>query len=678
METMIRRLLIALTLPWLYALLLGTALLGTLAYQAVGDVTIVAGEDRSAVYLINFDQPEAGPDRRFRWSSPTSFIRLPGLGAYPLTLRVRMAGELPRDADRLGEVLVNEVPVATFHLQAGWQDYTFPIRAEQIGLGGNARIRVRLPALQVPGDPRLLGAPVDQIVLQRQPGSLAWPAPAHLAAMLLAALAVYLGAVGLGVAPRGAALVGAALSVLWAAALAGAHMDTAFAAPRLLPVLWGTLAGLLLARGVAGRLCRRGGVVPGRRDWWALGAAFAAGALVKAGGLFHPAFMLMDHAARLHQLDKFGRDPLGFLQTYIAAPPDMGLGGQLDLGTAIPYSPFFYIVFSPLNVLVPDEVQRLDALNLLMALLEASSVFALYYVLRRGWRDGPAGACAALAFVSLPLTNLLFSDGGYPSILAQWLLVITTAALAAAYPRLGRPLVLVPLAALLAAALVSHTSITLLLGVLLVVFVGLVAAFDRPRLAPVAVWSALGMAGAFFSYYVFSLPVVFGQILPTVLARLRAGGSVGQDPAKLGAPLLHGFWPQIAAHFQTWPLLLGLAGYVARGLGVGGGGLVTACARPSRALVPIVRRGLTLWFGAWLVSFALFSLLDLRVNLLQKHMLFALPLLALLSGLALGPLWRGSRAGRLLVALLLAVLAWASLQVWLARVLLDVLPPGSG
>ena len=39
---------------------------------------------------------------------------------------------------------------------------------------------------------------------------------------------------------------------------------------------------------------------------------------------------------------------------------------------------------------------------------------------------------------------------------------------------------------------------------------------------------------------------VFGQILPTVLARLRAGGSVGQDPAKLGAPLLHGFWPQIA------------------------------------------------------------------------------------------------------------------------------------
>jgi len=42
----------------------------------------------------------------------------------------------------------------------------------------------------------------------------------------------------------------------------------------------------------------------------------------------------------------------------------------------------------------------------------------------------------------------------------------------------------------------------------------------------------------------------------------------------------------------------------------------------------------------------------------------------------------GSGAGSLLVGLLvvllLAVLAWASLQVWLARVLLDVLPPGSG
>ena len=675
---MIRRLLVAITLPWLYALLLGTALLGALAYQRGGDYTIVAGDDHSAVYLINYYKPETAPDRRFRWSSPNSFIRLPGLGAYALTLHVRLSGELPRDADRLGEVLVNEQRVATFHLQAGWQDYAFPIRADQIGAGGNARIRVRLPPLQVPGDSRLLGAPLDRIVLERQPGSLVWPAPEHLAALLLAVLAVYLGAVGLGVAPRGAALVGAGVSLLWAAALAGAHMETAFAAPRLLPVLWGTLAATLLARGGVGWLFRRAGVEPGRRAWWALGAAFAASALVKAGGLFHPAFLLMDHAARLHQLDKFGRNPLGFLQTYLAAPPDMGLGGQLDLGTAIPYSPFFYIVFSPLNVLVPDETQRLDALNLLLALLEASSVFALYYVLRRGWRDGPAAVCAALVFVSIPLTNLLFSDGGYPSILAQWLLVMTTAALAAAYPRLGRPLVLGPLALLLAAALVSHTSITLLLSVLLAGFVLLVALFDRPRFGPVALWSGLGLAGAFFSYYVFSLPVIFGQILPAVLARLRVAGSVGQDPAKLGAPLLHGFWPQIAAHFQIWPLALGLAGFAARGLEGTEWRRPLARSRPAQATTPVVRRGLTLWFGAWLLSFALFSLIDLRINLLQKHMLFALPLLALLSGLSLGPLWRRGRAGRLLVGLLLAVLAWASLQAWLGRVLLDVLPPGSG
>jgi hypothetical protein len=678
MRSLLRRLLLALTQPWLYAVLGGAALLGILAYQVGGDYTIVAGDYRSDVTLINFGKPESAPDRSFRWSSPSSFVRLPGLGAYPLTLHVRMNGELPRDADRVGEVLVNEVPVATFHLQAGWQDYAFPIRAGQIGAGGNARIRVRLPPLQVPGDPRQLGAPVDRISLERQPGSLIWPAPEHLAALLLAVLTVYLGAAALAVAPRGAALVAGGVALLWALALAGAHLATAFAAPRLLPVLWGTLVALLLAREGVGWLLARAGAAPGRREWWGLGAAFAGSALVKAGGLFHPAFMLMDHAARLHQLDKFGRDPLGFLQTYIAAPPDMGLGGQLDLGTAIPYSPFFYIVFSPLNVLVPDEVQRLDALNLLTALLEASSVFALYYVLRRGWRDGPAGACAALVFVTTPLTNLLFSDGGYPSILAQSLLVVTTAALAAAYPRLGRPAVWGPLALLLAATLVSHTSITLLLGVLLVGFVLLVGWFDRPRFGPVARWTGLGMAGAFFGYYVFSLPVIFGQILPTLLARLQTTGSVGQEPAKLGAPLLHGFWPQIAAHFQTWPLALGLAGYVARGLGAEGWRVVKPRTVPVRGATGLARRGLTLWFGAWLGSFALFSLVDLRINLLQKHMLFALPLLALLSGLALGLLWRQGWAGRLLAGLLLAVLAWARHQIWLARVLLDVLPPGSG
>ncbi len=103
--------------------------------------------------------------------------------------------------------------------------------------------------------------------------------------------------------------------------------------------------------------------------------------------------------------------------------------------------------------------------------------------------------------------------------------------------------------------------------------------------------------------------------------------------------------------------------------------------------------------------FALFSLADLKVNLLQRHMLFALPLLGLLAGYALVRLMQwGTQNGQLrantvaakqtylvllevvkvawfgwlVVAGLIAFLFLVGWEVWLNRVMNYVLPPGSG
>jgi hypothetical protein len=85
-----------------------------------------------------------------------------------------------------------------------------------------------------------------------------------------------------------------------------------------------------------------------------------------------------------------------------------------------------------------------------------------------------------------------------------------------------------------------------------------------------------------------------------------------------------------------------------------------------------------MWSAAGIISFALFSLVDLKVNLLQKHMQFVEPLLAVFSGLALAGLWKRGWAGRALTWLLVSSLAWISLLTWAARVLYRTLPPGSG
>ena len=67
---------------------------------------------------------------------------------------------------------------------------------------------------------------------------------------------------------------------------------------------------------------------------------------------------------------------------------------------------------------MPDPNARLQAINLLCSALEASNVFFLFYTLKRAWGDGLAGLWAGALFVAFPLSNLLFSDGGYPGIFA--------------------------------------------------------------------------------------------------------------------------------------------------------------------------------------------------------------------------------------------------------------------
>jgi len=78
------------------------------------------------------------------------------------------------------------------------------------------------------------------------------------------------------------------------------------------------------------------------------------------------------------------------------------------------------------------------------------------------------------------------------------------------------------------------------------------------------------------------------------------------------------------------------------------------------------------------LTFALFSVVDTWINLLQKHMIYAMPTLAVLNGLALAALWRRGRAGQALCVALWLILAVSSLVLWANRVVNYALPPGSG
>jgi hypothetical protein len=658
--------------PHLYGLLVLAALLIALVYQVGGDYGWDMGNPRADVYLGNYFGVERAGDVRFRWAQPVSRLQAPLVGSYNGRVRVRLNGDNFGGPPREATIRVGATITQTFALQPGWHDYELAFSRADLW-PGDLQIWLFESELQIPkeqrdpADTRRLGVPVQTITVERA-DRLVLPPLGMLTGTMLAAALLYALAVWFATPGRTAAGVTALLLLGWVGALLAGRLPAIFAAPGVLGSL-ALAAGLaVLLRPVLGRLFRHGGIAVRPVEWQVLAGLFVLGFVFKAGGLLDPMFTTLDHYARLHRLMEMGDDPVYFLANFLNSDKGQTYAGQLGLTAVIPYSPLFYIAFDPLNWLVPDPNARLQAINLVCSALEASNVFFLFYTLKRAWGDGLAGLWAGALFVAFPLSNLLFSDGGYPGIFANWLLVLTIAALVWGYARMGRPQVLIPFAILLGLALLAHTANAILLAPTLVLFTLAVARWDRARLRPVVLWAGGGLALAFLTFYQFSAGHVFTDVLPQIVDKLRKSGGVGKGADHLGAPLLSGFGPQIEAHFRTWPVLLAVPAF-------------WRAADPASASThkrDPADRGLALWLGASAVTFGLFSVLDLWINLLQKHMIYFMPALALLSGWSLAVLWRRGGAARWLCLALWALLLAASWGGWANRVVNYVLPPGSG
>jgi hypothetical protein len=247
------------------------------------------------------------------------------------------------------------------------------------------------------------------------------------------------------------------------------------------------------------------------------------------------------------------------------------------------------------------------------------------------------------------------------------------------------------LTGLSALTFLSHTAIAFFAVAFVAAAIGIVWALRRSaagaalmgglRLRPL-LWSFLAGAVLSLVYYGGYVVPILTVSIPALLRRGLGGAGVGLDEQYLGWKLLYGFGPQVQAHFALWPALLAAVGLVAAALAL----WRAARAHPAPASPsPNPYRAVTLVFlAAWTATFLAFSVLDLRFNLLQRHMLFGLPLVALLSGYALALLARRApapprpRPAHIMAGALLAFMFLVGLNLWVDRALRYVLPPGSG
>ncbi|HEX2911298.1 MAG TPA: hypothetical protein VH186_10850 [Chloroflexia bacterium] len=734
----------------LAAFLFLAALVLALAYQVPQDWSYKLGLSNPAdhLYVQSFNPPENGPGFSFRWSSQESYLRFPGAGRLPsatLTIEMQPGGRSPDLPPPRVQLYAGSRLLSETEVRAGQPVYRFNYRAEDRSLDGDLVFTLKTlnPVVDKGGHNLPLGVVVTQVSLQGGPadGRPVIPALPYYTYLLAGLLLIYLALVRAGWTPLKAALLNAvpALGAAWALAAYRFYLTPAVEDLFLHLALAYPL--LVLGLRTSGAWLRlRGQAFPAKDARW-LGLIFVAAFVVKAAGLDHPAFHTVDHWFRIHQINRFWDHPVDFWQQYYNVSTGTSVTGQFDgsavLGqwgvqVALPYSPLFYIFAAPLSLLWPahNDPNLLSAVNSLASWLETSQLFMLYILLRRAYNgawSGRAGVIAAAIFGFYPLSFLLFSDGGYNTIFAGWLslLFITLLVDWLHLLREGRQSRWLPLWMVLslAAALLAHTSTLLLMGVFvtLACLLLLIPKEGRRAGARLAVIGGAALGLALLLYYGWYIPGLVSQTLPTLLGKLSSG--IGQDSKLLSRKLLEGFWPQLWAHFAFWPFLLTVAffGYWLYQVEIKGrpyfsfpplnrakldadikadNGGEKAEAAPQTELTGQANalvvdtaqyKTVTLIFVAWLLTFLLFALLDLKVNLLQKHMLFAAPLLCIGSGLALGlpleiirvraKISKTKWALWLFIAVIFGLVLlnfWLGINTWYARVYYWVYQPGSG
>jgi hypothetical protein len=184
-----------------YALAGITILLLSLAYQVKTPFTIDVGATGDGAFLHDFHDRESADDLSYRWSSDSSSIVFPGIGAYaPALLQLRLNGDRPPELPRPTiTIRANGREVASFPITAEFETYEMAIGRDAVGTTGTLLVELRSNTF-VPhesngtGDQRLLGVLVDQVSVQFEggTGTVVFPAPLPIVYITAGVLASYL------------------------------------------------------------------------------------------------------------------------------------------------------------------------------------------------------------------------------------------------------------------------------------------------------------------------------------------------------------------------------------------------------------------------------------------------------------------------------------------------------
>lgn len=689
-------------LRWLVAAAALAALLLAAAYQfrpeyraEIGDTT------RDTALLRGFYGPERQSEgdggARFRWTRERGEIVLPGIGRGAVQLDLVLARS--QDSAQAVRILANGGEIGRAELATAFQRYQFDVPDAYVR-NGSLTLTLLAAPYTPPGEERTIGVAVQEVVVRPATAGFALP-PARIAASLwLAAVCVALALLAAGFGGGSAALGAVVTAGGMAAFLVGDRL--------FLTVNAGGVARagvLLLAVTAAVRLgvppvCRRLGLVTTARDvrWLALIAGVALA--VRFAGDLHPGIVIVDLR---FQLNRFA--DVADRRTLLLPIQSAEFGGRTVL-----YAPTPYLFMLPFSWIIRDRVLMLIVFSLL---IDALRFCVLWYVARRVTRDRLAANLVVATMAVVPVGWIVYSWGTFANIFAEGMLTLLFALLVLDFHRLAGPhrwRWCAVFAGVIALTFLAHIGVFVLTA-------ATVALYGLGRLTPlppsrsgkggryraVALFAVAGLAAAAVAFVLFyrfpAQDVLAGRqaaaveqegmavrIAPAPF-RYRTGGAtpdsrIGLDAvstSNLAEALAREAWEMSFAFYRVWPVLAGVVGIALTlrppspvGKGNGNGDTVHEPASGDAVTMNdadvTVRRDAAVTMAVWLIVAAVMLVVGIVARLYVRYPLYALPAVALGTGITLAWVARRWRWGWVAVALLLGYATVTTLLMWYDRI----------
>ncbi len=631
---------------------------------------------------------------RYRWARGNARIVFPGIGRGALHLELVMSSAL--NPSRTVRVLANGGEVGQVELTPAFAPYPIDVPASFMR-SGSLVVTLDAQPYTPPGEQRALGVAVAAITVRPMGHGLALPPVRIMLSLWVGALCVALALWIAGLGGLGACTGATMVAVAMACFLIGNRLFLTTDAGGVVRAGALMIVATAAIRFGFAPLCRRLGLAMTARDVRWLAVIAGATLALRFAGVLHPSIVIVDLKFHLHRLaDVADR------HTLLLPIQSAEFGGRTVL-----YAPTPYLFMLPFSWLIRDRTLLLFLFSLGVDL---ARFCVLWLVARRATRDILTANLVALTMALMPVGWIVYSWGTFANIFAEGMLTLLFALLALAYGRLGGPhgwRWCAIFAAAISLTLLAHIGVFVLTSLTVTLYLlGRVALLAVSRRQPstglhherraASLFALAGLIAALVAFALFyrfpAHDLIAGQQATAVdqettntqptaqTQQYRTGGATPDDriglPAistsHLSVALAREAWEQSFAFYRVWPVIAAIAGAVVLwgGMRAEDSGLKSEGEASDSVLMPPRGRlqSSALTLAVWMVVAATMLVVGIVARLYVRYPLFALPAVALGSGVALARLMRRAWWGRYAAAVLLAFSAITTLLMWYDRI----------